>query len=221
MTTVRVVPPFDEFEHRLLGFLTGSHSYSVDELALQGGEKGLAHGVVIRVTDISHRWLHTCLSAPVAEGDGSILAAVVGVMHHGPRLTLTNCHLQSSQDQLCAQVPSEGPSYYPTAPGIQDYRDVQEPSPGRHVGDVGHPEPIRALGTKVALDQVRSKNRRTVAYGGRGPLAPTHAPQAFFAHQTSNPLSPDVRALECQLGVDPRRPVGAARVLVNTLDASA
>src|SRR5208283_4961378 len=166
MTTVRVIPPLDELEHHLLSLLMGSHSYPVDELALKGGKEGLAHGVVIRVADTSHRRLHTCLSAPIAEGDRGILAAVVGMMDHCPRLTLTNGHLQGRHDQLCPQMPSEGPSHYPTAPGIQDHGEVQEPCPGRHVGDVGHPEPIRALGTEVALDQIWSKNRRAIPYGG-------------------------------------------------------
>ena len=49
MTTMRVVPPLDELKHRLFGFLTGSQSHPVDELALQGGEEGLTHRVVVRV----------------------------------------------------------------------------------------------------------------------------------------------------------------------------
>ena len=113
------------------------------------------------------------------------------------------------------------PIHHAAAPGIQDYGDVQEARPGRQVGDVGYPEPIRALGTEVALNQIGSKNCRTIPHGGGGPLAPTHAPQAFFAHQTSDPLAADVRALGRQLGVDPRRPVGTARILVNALDAIA
>ena len=60
---VRVMPPLDELEHRLLRLFTGSHSYPVDDLALQGGEEGLAHSVIVGVADASHRRLHACFPA--------------------------------------------------------------------------------------------------------------------------------------------------------------
>ena len=113
---MRVVPPLYELEHRLLRLFTGSHPHPIDEFALQGGEEGLAHRIIIRVADTSHRRLHAGLSAPVAEGNRSVLAAVVGVMHHGPRLALANGHLQRRDDQLRAQMHGES---HPTTRRLQ------------------------------------------------------------------------------------------------------
>ena len=41
-----VVPPFDEVEHRHARLSLGFETGTVKELALEGGEKTLAHGVV-------------------------------------------------------------------------------------------------------------------------------------------------------------------------------
>ena len=83
-------------------------------------------------------------------------------MYHGPRPTLANGHFQRRHDQLCPQVRGECPSRHPSTPGIHDHGDVQEARPSRHVGDVGHPEPIWTLGAKVALDQIGSESLRPV-----------------------------------------------------------
>ena len=72
-----IVPSFDELKNSLACFSWGVEAGAVEQLAFECGEEGFAHGVVIRVADTSHRRLHTCLSAPIAEGDRGVLAAVV------------------------------------------------------------------------------------------------------------------------------------------------
>ncbi len=51
MTAARIVPSLDEFEDGLACFGMRAGAGSVDELAFEGGEEALAHGVVIAVAD--------------------------------------------------------------------------------------------------------------------------------------------------------------------------
>jgi hypothetical protein len=64
---------------------------------------------------------------------------MVGMMDDRPGLTTSERHREGRQYQLHAQVHREGPSNYPTAPGVQDNRHIQESQLGRHIGDVDHP----------------------------------------------------------------------------------
>ena len=47
------------------------------------------------------------------------------------------------------------PAHDPATERIDDERDVDEPAPRRHIGEVGHPQPIWRRSTEVAVDQVR------------------------------------------------------------------
>ena len=51
MPSARVVEAFDVLEDRHSGFGLRAKTSAIDELALEAGEKALAHGVVVRVTD--------------------------------------------------------------------------------------------------------------------------------------------------------------------------
>ena len=60
----------------------------VEQLALERGEEALAQGVVVAVADRAHRRPHPGLPASLAEGDGGVLGALVGVMDHVGRPAL-------------------------------------------------------------------------------------------------------------------------------------
>jgi hypothetical protein len=111
------------------------------------------------------------------------------MMNDCARLATANGHLQGGQDQLNAQMYRECSSDYPTAPRVQDDGNIQEAGPSGHVGDVSYPELIGTLSPKVPFDQIRGHRCGAIAYGGRGPLAPTHAPQALFTHQACYTLA--------------------------------
>ena len=107
------------------------------------------------------------------------------------------------------------------SPGEQilDVREVQEPFPGRDVGDVRRPRLVRSVRTEVALEQVgsdpdaRQPNRRAPA------LARQKPGDTGCSHQPLHALSPDPDpVLDPQLGVDPPGAVGAVRGGVDLLD---
>ena len=111
------------------------------------------------------------------------------------------------------------PADDPSRVQVLDVREVQEPLPGRDVGDVRRPRLVRSGRAKVALDQVRSDpdarqpDRRAPALARR---KPGHAGRS---HQSLHALASDLDPVfEPQLGVDPAGAVGALRRRVDLLD---
>src|SRR5205085_2535798 len=70
----------------------------VEKLALERCEEGLAHRVVVRVTDRAHRGLHADLATAKAETHRRVLAALIRVMDDRRRLPLPDGHDQSIDD---------------------------------------------------------------------------------------------------------------------------
>ena len=56
------------------------------------------------------------------------------------------------------------PAHHPSAPGIHDHRQVQEPGPGSDIGDVCHPEPVRPGNIEITVYQIRCSLRTRLSY---------------------------------------------------------
>ena len=67
MTTMRVIPPFDEIEHGHARLGLGLEAAAVEQFAFQGGEETFAHGVVETVAHRAHRRQHADLVAAFAK----------------------------------------------------------------------------------------------------------------------------------------------------------
>jgi hypothetical protein len=82
-------------------------------------------------------------------------------------------------------------------------------------GQVGHPQPVRGLDPKVAVDQVRGGGVVRVLPGRAVAPAPpqVRALQPVAAHDPLHPLAPDPHALAAQLQPDPRRAVGRGELV--------
>src|SRR6516165_5928995 len=85
MTTARVVEALDEFEHRDPCLGLRLEPAPVEKLAFQRGEEALAHGIVVGVSDRTHRGAHAGLAAAMAELNGRVLTALVGMVDHALR----------------------------------------------------------------------------------------------------------------------------------------
>ena len=68
-----IVPAFDELEAGDAGLSLGPELPAVEQLAFEGGEEALAHGVVVAIADRSHGWLYAHFLAPEPKGHGSVL----------------------------------------------------------------------------------------------------------------------------------------------------
>ncbi len=87
------------------------------------------------------------------------------------------------------------PADYAAAPGVEHHREIQEAAPGRHVGDVGHPELVRSIGGKFAPDEIRRSRGFATSSRGAHETTPTDALQAQLYHHPSDSLAAHRQAL--------------------------
>src|SRR5208337_2401242 len=101
---MRVVPALDEIEDRHASLGPGLETAPVEQLALEGGEKTLAHGVVEAISYRTHRRPHAYLLAALAKRERSVLADLVGVVNYVVRASLSQRHVERLEHQLGAQI---------------------------------------------------------------------------------------------------------------------
>ena len=88
MSSMGVVPSFDESEDCHSSFYLVTETTAVEEFAFEGGKEAFAQGVVKAVSDRSGRRAYAGLFAAISEGDRSILRSVVRVMDDSLGATL-------------------------------------------------------------------------------------------------------------------------------------
>ena len=154
----------------------------------------------------------------MAEEPGRVLRAPVGV-DDGPGLgaALPAGHLQGVDDELGADVVRDRPADDASGERVHDGAAVDPSVVGAVLGDVGEPHPIRRLSDELALDEVVVGGRLGLPVAMFALVA--DPAQASDAHQARDALTAaDQAEAEAELGVDPRRAVGAARVVVDLHD---
>src|SRR5207247_6620060 len=115
---------------------------------------------------------------------------------------------------LRVEGPAPSTTQHPAGSGIEHDGQEQEPRPRRDVRDIGDPQTVRTLGRERALDEIRSRSRVPITHGRLPPLAAAYACQARRSHQAGHALATNVDPFSGELGMDPRRPIGASRALV-------
>src|SRR5262245_18783437 len=179
---------------------------AIPELALEGGDEALRHGVVVAIAFPAHAagdgvCSQDCLV--VLAGVGATLVRVVQQSHVGAAA------LQGHLERLDGQVPivhrAERPAHDETGVQIQDRGQVQLAAAGDHkLRRVPDPELIRNSRLE-ALPQEIARHRLVVVTHRRGleTLArPRHQP--FKAHQARHTLAADLDLLLDQVLPDPR-----------------
>ena len=119
---------------------------------------------------------------------------MIGVMNQPSlRTPLAHRHLQGRQDQLGAQMVLHRPTDHTPAKDVKDHGQIEKPLLlGRHIGDIGDPEPVWTGSRKAALDQIGSWSRCRISpcrVHLRGPPAMT-AHQPGLAHKPRHPVVP-------------------------------
>jgi hypothetical protein len=99
------------------------------------------------------------------------------------------------QDEASVCCLTGAPAYDPTGVGIDDEGDIYEPCPGRGIGEVRHPKPVRRWREELAVDVIARARCRLVADGRTHRLAPDHACQAHLMHQPFDGATGDHKAL--------------------------
>ena len=103
---------------------------------------------------------------------------------------------------------------------VVDEGQVEEPLAGLQVGEIAHPELVRALGDEAPLDQIGRARRGLVGDREPAPLATgLGAAKSVLAHQSLDAAARRRHALAAQRLPHPSRPIGAVGLFVHRLDA--
>lgn len=177
---------------------------AVDELALEACEEAFAERVVVAVADRTHGQVYTEFSAAVAEGNGSVLTALVGVVDDVVGSALLDCHVQGVRDEFGPMMSRHCPTDHPAAPDIDNHRQIKSPRPGRDVCDIGYPKLVGTRSRKVTVHQIWRRSDLWISSGGPLFLAAADALQACLFHQPSHALTPHSDTTIGEFSVDHR-----------------
>src|SRR5712691_12331085 len=114
-----VVPAFDKAKTSHLRFGLRGEPTAFQQLALEGGEEALAHGVVVGIPYGAHGRPHVRFLASLAERERRVLASLVAVVDDVAGLPLADRHLQRVQHQFGAEVVRHGPADDLAAPSAR------------------------------------------------------------------------------------------------------
>src|SRR5215213_5618929 len=221
MPAVRVVDvePLDGVEAGEAGGGAGGEALAGQQLAFERGEAALRRGVVEAVAAAAHRTQQPRLAQALPEGQARGLASLIGVVDGARgRSPPPRRHGDRFDDQLAAQMLGHGPADHPPAVHVEHHRQVEEAGPGRHVGDVGHPEAVRRRGRERALHQIGRGGGVALAPTDPRPFASVAPLQPGLAEQPGHSLARARHAGVPQFGPDPRRAVRAPALLVDRPD---
>src|SRR6516165_7099704 len=210
MATPTVVEAFDELEDPPARLSLALEPAPIEQLALERSEEALAHGIVVGVSDRAHRGAHTGLTAALAELDGGVLRALVGVMDHTVGTARGKRHVKRVQYQSGGERAGHRPADDTPAAGIENDCEINKTRRGRNVGDVGYPQQIRLAGHELTVDQV-GRLPAIAPDGCAYELAATRAHKRCRCHQSCNPLAANANALRHKLGMHAWCAVSAVR----------
>ena len=132
---------------------------AVEELAFEGGEEALRHGVVIGVPDRSHRGADASLPTSFAEFDRGILRALIRMVDHARSAAADRAPCRGRRAPPAYAGRRHRPADDPSAERVQHDGQIEEAGPRWNIRDVGHPQRVRALRREVAVDQIRRLTR--------------------------------------------------------------
>src|SRR3984957_15667537 len=219
MTPMRVVPTFDPLKNSHLRFGLAFESTAVQHLALEGSEKALCHRVVVGVADRSHRGHDTGLAAALAESITCVLTATIRVMDHRLRPALRDRHVQRRENQLGAQMRLHRPAHNAARIHIQHHRQIQKSRPRRHVGYIGHPQPIGPVRIELPIDKVDRAFSPRVGLRRDDIAAQRCTAKPGGTHQSRHTLAAHADAVVIsELGMYVRRTIRVLGATVNPRD---
>jgi hypothetical protein len=86
-------------------------------------------------------------------------------------------------DRYARELHALAASHDEAAEGVDDEGDIDKAGPGRHVGEIGDPQLVGSLRSKVTIYQVRGSGGGRIRRGGPAGLATHGATQPQLAHQ--------------------------------------
>jgi transposase-like protein len=150
---------------------------------------------------------------------GLPLNAKPAPMDHCRRPPLRDRHVQRRQNQLRAQMRLHRPTDNASRVHIEHHRQIQKARPSWDKRDVGNPQPIRAFGVELSLDQINLGPRSRIAHSRHYVAPQRRSTKACRSHQPRNPFATDpYPILFGELGMNVRRSINALGAPVDRLD---
>jgi hypothetical protein len=149
--------------------------------------------------------------AAKSEGDRGILRSLIGVVNDGERLAPVDRHIKRVDHELFPHMVGHGPTDDATAEDVENDGKIQEPAPGRDVGDVGDPQLVRSVGGEATFHEIERRSRIAITNRRRCALAPRSTVDTAIAHQTGNSFSADTSTIVKKFCVNSRTTVRRTR----------
>ena len=113
-------------------------------------------------------------------------------------------HLQAVQHQGGGHGGGDPPAQDPAGEHVEDQRCIHHSGPGRHISEIGHPQPVWTRGAELPVDPVGRPVMISIGDGGAGPLAAHRAEPALLPHQPFHRATGHIMAAAAQ--VQPQLP---------------
>src|SRR4051812_30555988 len=119
-----------------------------------------------------------------------------------PRLAIVERLLQGIEYELGPGRTRHPPAHDPAGEDVDHESHIDEARPGRHIGEVAHPQGVRPRRRELPVDPVAWAWCRGIADGGPNALAPHHTLQAHLPHQPGDRAACDLSPFALQLAPD-------------------
>lgn len=170
----------------------------MDDLGLVEAVDGLGEGVVVAIADVADGRLDTRLRQALGIVDRHVLAPPVAGVNQAAatnRTPIVAGLLESIEHKAGMRRPARPPADDAASLGVDDEGDVDEARPGRDIGEVGDPEPVRCRSMELAVDLIERTRGSLVADRRPHRLATDRALQAQACHQPLDGTAGDRKAL--------------------------
>jgi hypothetical protein len=211
----------DPGEDRGAGLGAGAVVGSVDQLDLEGGKPAFGDGVVQAGAGAAHG---AAQPQPLAGGDAGgrgVFGAAVGVKDRaGHALAAAGGHgsVQGAGDQGGVVVGAHRPAEQLPRCQLQHAGQVQPALVGGDPGHIAAPGQVDLVRVEQAPQQIRRGRCGGVRPGQATPPTRSVPDDAVGAHEPLDALAVHRPAAPAQLGMHPRRPVGALGGTVDGVD---
>ena len=115
-----VVPSLDELEASDAGLSLCLELPTIQQFAFERCEETLAHGVVIAITDRSHRRAHTHFLAAQTKRHRCVLRSLIAMMNDAVGFALCHRYVHRVDDKLRLLIIAHSPAYDAPTEGIQN-----------------------------------------------------------------------------------------------------
>jgi len=190
-----MVEPIDPFQCGELDGLEGTpRSAAVDHFSLVKAIDRFRQSVVITVADAANRWLDAGFCEAFGIFYRYILRSAVAVMDQSAtmdRSAVVQSLLQGIEHKTGMCGPADPPAHDVAGIDVDHERDIDEPAPGRDIGKIRDPQPVRRRGMELPVDAIQRTGRGFIADRGADGLATDHPVQTHIAHQPFNGAAGD------------------------------